>query len=72
LSPGRIFFIHHWDARSSKLRKDPVTGEDVANSKREEIDVAVSNLKDLGVEAGQPPVKVRVSPLGEVTPLIHD
>jgi hypothetical protein len=69
--PRTIHFIHHWDARPSQLRKDD-DGKELPNSKREDIAVTAGDMKALGVEAEQPPYKVRVSPLGEVQRLARD
>ncbi|NLX13197.1 MAG: type II CRISPR RNA-guided endonuclease Cas9 [Phycisphaerales bacterium] len=71
LSPGRLYFIHHWDARPSALRKD-VNGNTIPNSNREEISVTPADMKSLGPEPSIPPYKVRVGPLGEVTRLDYD
>lgn len=71
LSPGMAYFIHHWDARRSVFEKDD-SGTEIPGSKREEIAVAPSNLKILEPTPGQPPYKVRVSPLGEFHKLDHD
>lgn len=69
--PPRLHFIHHWDARRSVLSKD-TNGDSIPNTKREDISVAPSNLKDLGPQPGVPPYKVRVSPLGVITRLEKD
>lgn len=61
---ARVFLIQHWDARPDKPPEN--------QAKRELIPVGISRLKDLGAQAGQPPRKVRVSPLGEITPLEKD
>lgn len=71
ISPGRAFFIHHWDARASVLRKDPA-GNVIPDSQREEIGIAPSSLRDLGVEPGKPPQKVRIGVMGDVMRLVHD
>jgi hypothetical protein len=68
---ARIWLTHHWDARPAKMQKDQ-TGNEKPDSRREEIDVVAGNLKALGAEPGKPPYKVRISPLGEVTPLHRD
>lgn len=62
--PRTIWLTHHWDARPSK-------GTDQQEA-REEMRVAAPGLRALEPQPGQPPYKVRVSPLGEVTPLHHD
>jgi len=69
--PSTVHLIHHWDARRSQPRKDD-EGNAIAHSQRESIPLPVSKMRDLGIEPGKPPVKVRVSPLGDVMPLIHD
>ncbi len=71
LSPGRLFFVNHWDARRSVPEKDEQAGE-VPGTRREEIDLAPADLKGCGPEPNQPPYKVRVSPLGEVQRLDRD
>jgi hypothetical protein len=57
-SSSRIHFAPHWDARKA--------------SEQDRWDVTPADLKACGPEPGQPPYKVRVSPLGEVTPLDKD
>ena len=64
LDSRSIFFKPHWDAREAK-------GKGVENP-REEIKLSPAQLKDLGVKEGEPPYKVRVSPLGVVTPNYND
>ncbi|MGB2988183.1 MAG: type II CRISPR RNA-guided endonuclease Cas9 [Phycisphaerae bacterium] len=66
-----VCFTHHWDARPSQPRKDP-DGRQIPGSERDEISVVVGKLKALGLSLDQPPYKVRVSPLGEVTTLHND
>lgn len=70
-NPHTIHFTHHWDARPAAARQDE-DGREIRGSKREDISVPASKLKALGISPDQPPYKVRVSPLGEVTPLPHD
>jgi hypothetical protein len=64
--PQTVHFIHHWDARPSKESDDMEAREDVGRG------LTPNNLKKLGVEPGKPPFKVRVDPLGQVTPVYHD
>lgn len=59
-----IHFIHHWDARPSSAKETIPAREDIALSPRQ--------LQELGVEPGKPPVKVRVTPLGEAIPYLRD
>lgn len=69
--PRTVHFIHHSDARPSQVRKDEA-GKEIPHSKREDIAVTPADLKTLGVEADQPPYKVRISPLGELKRLEQD
>jgi hypothetical protein len=62
--PQTIHFIHHWDARPSKATED--------QEPREDIPVTASNLRALEPQPGRPPYKVRVDPLGRMTPLQKD
>ncbi len=55
---NRVFFAPHWDARKA--------------AEQDRWSVAPSGLKECGPQPGHPPYKVRVSPLGTVTPLDHD
>ena len=64
--PQTIHFIHHWDARPSKATQDLPPREDVGRG------LTPNKLKNLGVEPGSPPCKVRVGPLGQVTPVQRD
>jgi CRISPR-associated endonuclease Csn1 len=68
---GTIHFKSHWDARSDKGEKD-TSGSLIEESRRADVRCSARQLRDLGPEPGQPPYKVRVSPLGEVTRLDHD
>lgn len=54
----RIHFAPHWDARKA--------------SEQDRWDVTPADLKHCGPEAGEPPVKVRVGPLGDVRVLQSD
>ena len=62
--PQTIHFIHHWDARPSKPTEE--------QEPREDIPVTASNLRALEPQPGRPPYKVRVDPLGRITPLKND
>lgn len=62
--PHTIHFVHHWDARASKEKDN--------QSAREGIALVPESFKALGLEPGNPPVKVRISPLGEVAELPGD
>ena len=69
--PHTAQFIHHWDARPSTPRKD-VDGREIADSARVEIPVTASKLRDLAPPGYEHPVKVRISPIGDVTVLNRD
>lgn len=56
--PARIHFAPHWDARKA--------------AEQDRWSVSLSNLKNCGPEAGIPPHKVHVSPLGDVTLLTRN
>lgn len=62
--PHTVHFIHHWDARASKAKE--------GSSKRNDIPLQPERLKLLGVQPGQPPQKVWVSPLGETKSYLRD
>ncbi|WP_437192487.1 type II CRISPR RNA-guided endonuclease Cas9 [Planctomicrobium sp. SH527] len=66
-----IYFMHHWDARRAKGEKDE-NGIVLPDSKRREIGVAASNLKNLAPEGSEFPFKVSISPLGQVQKLLED
>jgi CRISPR-associated endonuclease Csn1 len=63
--PQTIQFKHHWDARRAKGEKNE-DGELLRDSKREEIAVTASQLKELAPHGEQTPIKVSVDPLGRV------
>lgn len=58
LDKSRIWFGPHWDAREEK--------------EQDRWDISYADLKRCEPEPGKRPYKVRVSPLGEVTPLHND
>ncbi len=61
---GEMHFTHHWDARPSESRGP--------GDKREGVHCMPSALKRLGTQQDQPPVKVRIDPLGKPTPMPGD
>lgn len=69
--PQTIQFIHHWDARPSTPQKD-LDGREIADAARVEIPVTASKLRDLAPPGFEHPVKVRISPIGNVTVLQGD
>lgn len=58
LDGNRIYFAPHWDARSEK--------------EQDRWDVTYSDLKHCGPTKDNPPIKVRINPLGQVVPVYHD
>ncbi len=73
-NPRTIHFKHHTDARLAGGRKEVIEVDgkmktvEIPDSKREDIAVVVSDLKKkCSLPDGTPPIKVRVSPLGEIT-----
>ena len=58
LDKSRVYFAPHWDARGEK--------------EQDRWDAAYSDLKDCEPIPGISPHKVRVDPLGNLTPLIRD
>lgn len=69
--PQGIVLVPHWDARAAGERKD-AEGKRVPNSKREQFTVTPSDLQELAPPGKLHAVKVRVSPLGEITELVRD
>ena len=69
--PQTIQFKHHWDARRAKGENDN-DGKVIPGSKREEMPVSASQLRELAPPGYETPVKVRVRSLGEVQPLERD
>ncbi len=69
--PHTIHFIRHWDARRATGEKD-ADGTLRPGSQRVTIDKTASQLRDLAPPGHDFPFKVRVSPLGEVMPLLKD
>lgn len=66
-----IVLVPHWDARAAGKRKD-AEGNIVPNSGREQFTVTPSDLKELAPPGEPHAVKVRVSPLGDITRLVRD
>ncbi len=73
-NPRTIHFKHHTDARLAGGRKEVIEASgkmkaiEIPGSKREDIAVVVSDIKKkCSFSDGTPPIKVRVSPLGEIT-----
>lgn len=66
-SGTRIHFAPHWDGR-----KAPRSGEARRPNQQDRWNVTPADFRHCGPEPGQPPIKVRVSPLGEVTRLERD
>jgi CRISPR-associated endonuclease Csn1 len=64
--PQSIVLVPHWDARAATGRNDS-EGKKVPESNREQFAVTPTDLKDLGPPNYDHAVKVRVSPLGEIT-----
>lgn len=58
LDADRIWFAPHADARKADVQ--------------DRWDVSYSALKDCGPESDKPPYKVRVGPLGDITPFVND
>ncbi len=69
--PQRIVVVPHWDARSATERKD-AEGDKVPDSRREQFAVTPNDLRKLAPPGEPHAVKVRVSPLGNVTVRYHD
>lgn len=70
-SPAAIFLKHHWDARRDKGEKND-DGTLIEGSKREKMRVSPAQLCKLAPPGYEHPIKVRVSPVGEVTELHGD
>jgi len=69
--PNGIVLVPHWDARAAGERKDS-EGKKVSNSKREQFTVTPTDLKELAPPGEPHAIKVRVSPLGQLTRLEKD
>jgi hypothetical protein len=69
--PNRVVVVPHWDARKATERKD-AEGIKVPNSKREQFTIAPADLKELAPPGEPHAIKVRVSPLGQMTRLERD
>lgn len=69
--PQSIVVVPHWDARSASERKDS-DGSKVPHSKREQFPLIPKDLKRLAPPGRDHAIKVRISPLGQITPLIGD
>jgi len=69
--PQGIVVVPHWDARAATERKDS-EGKKVPDSKREQFTVKPSDLKTLAPPGYPNAVKVRVTPLGNVSVLECD
>ncbi|MCW5766302.1 MAG: hypothetical protein KIT68_10040 [Phycisphaeraceae bacterium] len=69
--PNRVVLVPHWDARAATGRKDP-EGKPVPDSRREDFTVTPGELRTLAAPGHPHALKVRVSPLGKVTPLDRD
>jgi CRISPR-associated endonuclease Csn1 len=66
-----IVLVPHWDARKATPRKD-TEGNKVADSIRDEFVATPTDLKDLAPPGYSHAIKVRVTPLGEITHLSRD
>jgi CRISPR-associated endonuclease Csn1 len=72
MSEGQgIVMVPHWDARAAGERKD-AEGRKVPDSKRLTFAIQAGDFKRLAPPGHPHAIKVRVSPLGVVTPLIRD
>lgn len=69
--PQSIVLVPHWDARAATERKD-AEGHKIPDSRREQFAVTPNDLKTLAPPNESHAVKVRVSPLGQVTRLQRD
>lgn len=71
LDKARIHFTPHWDARKAGGTKGD-DGKVIEGSQQDRCDVTPGDLKHCGPEPDKPPMKIRVSPIGEVAPLTND
>jgi len=69
--PQSIVLVPHWDARAAGERKD-AEGKKVPNSKRDQFAVTPTDLMKLAPPNQPHAVKVRVSPISQVTVLRND
>jgi CRISPR-associated endonuclease Csn1 len=69
--PNRVVLVPHWDARAAGERKDSA-GSKVPDSKRDSFTATPDDFKTLAPPGMAHAVKVRVSPLGDVTILEKD
>jgi hypothetical protein len=69
--PQSIVLVPHWDARAAGERRD-AEGKKIPDSKRQQFTVTPTDLKELGAPDQPHAVKVRVSPIGQVTVLRND
>lgn len=64
----KIHFAPHWDARTAP----PSNATKRTSKHQDRWDVTPGDLKNCGPQPGEPPVKVHISPLGEVKVLERD
>ncbi len=69
---GTIHFTPHYDAGRDKETEKAKAREEVKKTGSKTGGLKPSDIQHLGIEEGQPPVKVWISPLGEVKELIRD
>jgi hypothetical protein len=69
--PQRVVLVPHWDARAKVQRKD-AAGSKVVDSERDSFAATPDDFKTLAPPGMAHAVKVRVSPLGDVTILEKD
>lgn len=67
----KVHLKYHWDVRKAEGDNDDL-GTVIPGSARETFYATPSILRDLGPTPDDPPYKVRVSPLGEITRVDHD
>lgn len=70
-NPQGVVLVPHWDARAAGERKDSA-GNKVPESKRDSFTATPDDLRSLAPPGHPHAVKVRVTPLGEVTILEKD
>jgi CRISPR-associated endonuclease Csn1 len=66
-----IVLVPHWDARAAGKRKD-ADGNEIPNSQRDQFAATPNDLRTLAPPEHPHAVKVRISPLGQVTIMDHD
>ncbi len=71
VKPNKVQFMHQWDARRAKGEKD-ASGTLLPNSTRIPVGKSANQLRELAPPGYDFPFKVRVGPLGDVTPLERD